>query len=193
MYDFFLAFIPIFVAVDAIGLLPVFILLTHGINQQAKQKVIVESILTALALAVGFIFLGQAVFRFLGITIGDFMVAGGVILFCIALMDLLVSGKDRLVAAEDLGAVPLGTPLLVGPAVLTTSIIIMNEYGLAATLFSILLNISFAGIVFIFSDGLIKIVGEGGARALSKVMALLLAAIAVMMIRKGITQIMMIH
>ncbi len=190
MHDLFLAFIPIFVAVDPIGLLPVFMALTSGLDSKAKRTVIVESILTALCLAVGFIVLGKAVFQLLGITIGDFMVAGGIVLFCIAVMDLLVSAKQRFIPSEDLGVVPLGTPLLVGPAVLTTSFIIIDEYGLAATLVAILLNILLAGCVFLFSDPIIKRFGEGGSRALSKVMALLLAAIAVMMIRKGLWQIL---
>ncbi len=188
MHSFLSAFIPIFVAVDAIGLLPIFISLTQGLDQKTKQKVIGESILTALGLAVGFIFLGRVIFKLLGITIGDFMVAGGLVLFCIALMELLVAGKERLAGVYDFGVVPLGTPLLVGPAVLTTSLILIDQYGLSMTLASILLNILFAVGLFLFSDVLIKIIGDGGARAVSKVMALLLAAIAVMMIRKGIVQ-----
>lgn len=190
MHSFLSAFIPIFVAVDAIGLLPIFIALTRGLDQKTKQKVIVESILTALGLAVGFIFLGRAVFKLLGITIGDFMVAGGLVLFCIAVMELLVARKERLEGVYDFGVVPLGTPLLVGPAVLTTSLIMIDQYGLPVTLASILLNILFAVVLFLFSDVLIKMIGDGGARAISKVMALLLAAIAVMMIRKGIVQIL---
>lgn len=188
MHSFLSAFIPIFVAVDAIGLLPIFIALTQGLDQKTKQKVIGESILTALGLAVGFIFLGRAVFKLLGITIGDFMVAGGLVLFCIAVMELLAARKERLEGVYDFGVVPLGTPLLVGPAVLTTSLIMIDQYGLPVTLASILLNILFAVVLFLFSDVLIKIIGDGGARAISKVMALLLAAIAVMMIRKGIVQ-----
>ena len=190
MHSFLLVFIPIFVAVDAIGLLPIFISLTQGLDQKTKHKVIAESILTALGLAVGFIFLGRAVFKLLGITIGDFMVAGGLVLFCIAVMDLLGYRKDRLAGAYDFGVVPLGTPLLVGPAVLTTSLIMIDQYGLSLTLMSILLNILFAVGLFLFSDVLIKMIGDGGARAVSKVMALLLAAIAIMMIRKGIVQIL---
>ena len=190
MHEFLLVFIPIFVAVDAIGLLPIFISLTQGLDRKIKQKVIAESILTALGLAVGFIFLGRAVFKLLGITIGDFMVAGGLVLFCIAVMDLLGSRKERLAGTYDFGVVPLGTPLLVGPAVLTTSLILIDQYGLSMTLISILLNILFAVALFLFSDVLIKMIGDGGARAVSKVMALLLAAIAVMMIRKGIVQIL---
>jgi len=185
---FFLAFIPIFVAVDAIGVLPIFVSLTQHLKKKHKISVIIQSVVTALCLAFGFIFLGKAVFKLLNITIGDFMIAGGAILFSIAIIDILNSGKRRRMPAKELGAVPIGTPLIVGPAVLTTSLIIIGEYGTLATLTSVVVNVLLAGVIFSFSNVLIKVLGEAGSKALSKVMALLLAAIAVMMIRKGIMQ-----
>jgi len=184
--DIFLSFIPIFVAVDAIGVLPIFVSLTEGIEQHQKTKIIIQSMFTALCLAVGFIFLGKAVFNLLGITIGDFMVAGGAILFCLAVTDIINPVKRRRMPGHELGAVPLGTPLIVGPAVLTTSLVIISQYGLLATLISVLVNILLAGLIFSLSSILIKVLGQAGTKALSKVMSLLLAAIAVMMVRKGI-------
>ena len=186
MKNIFLAFIPIFVAVDVIGVLPVFASITEGISRKEKFKIISQSIITALCLAVGFIFLGKAVFKLLNITVGDFMIAGGALLFCIAIMDIVTSAERRRQPTAELGAVPLGTPLIVGPAVLTTSLIIINEYGLLATLISVLCNILLAGIVFISSEYLMRSIGVAGSRALSKVTSLLLAAIAVMMVRKGV-------
>jgi multiple antibiotic resistance protein len=182
-----LAFIPIFVAVDAIGVLPIFVTLTHGFTKRQKAKIIFQSMVTAICLAIGFIFLGKAVFKFLNITIADFMIAGGILLFCIAIRDIINPTKhSNHMPAKELGSVPLGTPLIVGPAVLTTSLIIIAEYGLTATLISVLLNVILAGIIFSLSKILIEILGEPGTKALSKVTSLLLAAIAVMMIRKGI-------
>ena len=70
----FLAFIPLFVAVDAIGVLPIFVSLTEELDKKEKIKVILQSITTAICLGIGFIFLGQAIFRFLNITVGDFLV-----------------------------------------------------------------------------------------------------------------------
>lgn len=92
--------------------------------------------------------------------------------------------------AEELGAVPIGTPLIVGPAVLTTSLIIADQYGIIATLISVLFNVLLAGFLFFCSEKVMRVFGQSGLRALSKVMALFLAAIAVMMIRKGIIQIL---
>jgi multiple antibiotic resistance protein len=178
----------LFVAVDAVGVLPIFVSLTEGIQQKEKTKIIVQSVLTALCLAVGFIFLGKGVFRVLGITIGDFMIAGGAILFCLAITDIINPVKERRIPARELGAVPLGTPLIVGPAVLTTSMVIVSQYGLFATLISVLINILLSGIIFSLSSVLIKVLGEAGSKALSKITSLLLAAIAVMLVRKGLIE-----
>jgi len=183
-----LSFIPIFVAVDAIGVLPIFVSLTEGMEPSQRTKIIIQSMFTALCLAVGFIFLGQAVFKVLGITIGDFMIAGGAILFSLAITDMVNPAKKRRIPNQELGVVPLGTPLIVGPAVLTTSLVIISQYGLFATLISVLVNILLAGIIFNLSSVLIKVLGEAGSKALSKITSLLLAAIAVMMVRKGLIQ-----
>ncbi|MCA9402272.1 MAG: MarC family protein [Candidatus Omnitrophica bacterium] len=187
LHNILLAFIPIFVAVDALGCLPIFFSLTRELTPKQKRGIIVDSLATAASLALAFIVLGRLIFRFLGITEGDFMIAGGGILFCIAIIDLLQSGKERRQPSEDLGVVPLGTPLIVGPAVLTTCLIIVDQYGIIPAMAAVLLNILLAGLIFLFCDGLMKLLGQAGSRALSKVMALFLAAIAVMMVRKGIT------
>jgi multiple antibiotic resistance protein len=185
-HDFFLAFIPIFVAVDAIGVLPIYVSLTQGVKKEERPTIIVQSVITALCLAIGFIFLGKALFRLLGITLSDFMVAGGILLFIIAIIDLINPSKRRRVPSRDLGAVPLGTPLIVGPAVLTTSLLMIDVHGVAATLVSVIVNVFLAGVIFSLSDLLLRVLGEGGTRALSKVTSLLLAAIAVMLVRKGL-------
>ena len=183
-----LSFIPVFVAVDAIGVLPIFVSLTAGMAEKDKAKIIAQSVVTALCLAVGFIFLGKWVFKVLGVEMGDFMIAGGAILFCLAITDIINPVKERRIPGQELGAVPLGTPLIVGPAVLTTSMVIISQYGLLATLVSVLVNIVLAGVIFSSSSVLLKMLGEAGTKALSKIMSLLLAAIAVMLMRKGLME-----
>ncbi len=191
--EFLLAFIPIFVAVDAIGLLPIFVSLTAGTDVKTKNKIIFQSVVTAACLAVGFIIAGRAVFKFLGITIADFMIAGGAILFCIAMLDLLMPRKSERLPDSELGAVPIGTPLMVGPAVLTTCLITVDQYGAFLTIGAVLANILLAGVVFAFSQAFIRVLGQAGANALSKVFALFLAAIAVMMMRRGILEIIFVN
>jgi multiple antibiotic resistance protein len=183
-----LSFIPLFVAVDAFGVLPIFVGLTEGLSEKEKNRIVIQSIWTASVVAVVFVLIGKLTFRFLGITIADFMIAGGAILFCISITDIINPTKTRRFPSDNLGSVPLGIPLIVGPAVLTTSLVLESQYGLPATIISILLNILIASVVFRQSYRLIKVLGEAGTKALSKVMSLLLAAIAVMLIRHGLQQ-----
>ena len=86
--NFVLAFIPVFVAVDAIGVLPMFISLTNGVEGRDLKKILFQSFVTGITLALGFILIGKWLFSVLGITVYDFMIAGGIILFCIALRDI---------------------------------------------------------------------------------------------------------
>jgi multiple antibiotic resistance protein len=180
-----LSFIPLFVAVDAIGVMPMFVGLTAELDEKAKTRVVVQSMLTAACLAIAFVLGGRLLFRWLGISIGDFMIAGGAILFSLAIIDLVNPTKKRRAPEPDLGVVPLGTPLIAGPAVLTISMLIVSEYGLIATMIALLGNILIAGLILRGSILLTRVLGASGAKALSKITSLLLAAIAVMLIRKG--------
>lgn len=187
MNEFWLCFVPLFVAVDAIGTLPLFLGLTQGTPRRETRRIIVDSVLTAAVVAILFLFGGRELLRLLGITISDFMVAGGLLIFVIAMSDMITSGKpEKEVDKRNPGAVPLGVPLIAGPAVLTTSILLLNTYGAVPTAAALLVNIAFAGLVFFFGNSLNHVLGSAGARIVSKIANLLLAAIAVMMIRKGV-------
>jgi multiple antibiotic resistance protein len=184
--DFLLAIIPIFVAMDAIGVLPFFLSFTEGMKKMERKRVLHASILTGFVVSLGFLAVGKFVFTVIGITVSDFKVAGGTILLVIAIHDLLFPERKRSIVDETVGVVPLGVPLIVGPAVLTTTIISVDTYGYVPTIISLIINLVFAGWVFSRADFLIRLLGEGGAKGVGKVVSLLLAAIAVMMIRRGI-------
>jgi multiple antibiotic resistance protein len=184
--DILHTFIPLFVAVDAFGVLPIFVSLTEDLNAKQKNQVVIQSIWTASVVAIIFILIGKLIFKFLGITVADFMIAGGAILFCISITDIINPTKKRRIPVDNLGSVPIGIPLIVGPAVLTTSLVLESQYGLLITIISVLLNILIASAVFRQSNRLITLLGDAGSKALSKVMSLLLGAIAVMLIRRGI-------
>jgi len=188
MTSFWLCFVPLFIAVDAIGVLPMFMNLTEGLDGKTLKKMVAQSILTALIVALAFCAIGELLLRFLGISVGDFMIAGGALLFAISLSDLLTLEKPhRQIDPEAIGAVPIGVPLIVGPAVLTTTLLLLREYGYKPTVFGLVLNIGIAGIVLWFSREINKVLGKTGAKTVSKLAGLLLAAIGVMMVRKGIT------
>lgn len=187
MTTFWLCFVPLFVAVDAVGVLPIFMNLCQGVSPSRRRVVVVQSMVTATLVAVAFLLVGSTVLGLLGITVADFMVAGGLLLFVISLSDL-VSGEKwkRKMDVETLGAVPIGVPLITGPAVLTTCILLMNQHGAPVTVAAAVVNILIAGLVFWFADPIGRFLGHAGARTLSKIASLLLASIAVMMVRKGV-------
>ena len=187
MKSFWLCFVPMFVAVDAIGVLPMFMGFTQDVDSIRIRRILLQSVITATAVALFFIVMGPAILKLLGITVADFMVAGGILLFIIAMSDLLTNEKkQRRVDIESLGTVPLGVPLITGPAVLTTSILLVNEYGFIMTSVSVLINIFLAGLIFSLAEPLNRLLGKAGARIVSKIAMLFLAAIAVMIVRKGI-------
>ncbi|MBI3251996.1 MAG: MarC family protein [Candidatus Omnitrophica bacterium] len=187
--NYFLAFVPIFVAVDALGTLPLFIALTDGLSSREKKDLIRHSTLTALLVAIIFLWVGRLVFAWLGITINDFFVAGGAILFIISIRDLLAYSKETRMPFGAMGAVPLAVPLIVGPAVLTTSLILLSSFGLFPTLFSIVANILLCGLVLSAAEPLSGLLGRSGSHTLSKISNLLLAAIGVMLMRMGLVEI----
>ena len=182
-----LTFIPIFVAMDVFAVLPIFISVTSEIAEDRKKVIVKNSIITALAVSLAFVAVGEAVFRILGITIDDFKIAGGLVLLVIAVLDLLRYGGERRKIEESIGVVPIGVPLIVGPAVLTTLIVLIDHHGIVPTVISLVLNLMIVWASFVKAEVIIKLIGKNGIVALSKVMAILLASIAVMMIRLGIT------
>lgn len=187
--DFFLSFIPLFVAIDAIGMIPVFLSLTDGIDKVNRKKLIVQATLTAFIISMVFLFSGKLLFKFLGITDNDFRIAGGIVLLILAITDLLFSkDENRKPADSEIGIVPLGIPLIMGPAALTTILISVDSHGYWMTAASLFLNLIIVWIMFRASDLVYKVIGKGGAKAFAKVSSLFIAAIAVMMIRMGIME-----
>ncbi len=187
MYEFWLCFIPLFVAVDAIGVLPIFLSLTEGLDPRRLRSVIRQSVVTASAAAIVFLAFGPSLLSFLSITVADFMIAGGILLLAISLVDLVTGEKRQRVADPDsLGAVPIGVPLITGPAVLATCILLATTHGKTVTAAAVLTNIVLAGAIFSFARPITRGLGRNGTRTLSKIASLLLAAIAVMLIRRGI-------
>ncbi len=188
LHPFLLSVIPILVAVDAPGALPLFVGMTEEMADAERQRTVRQSILTAFVVTIGFVVLGQAVFAALGIRVEDFMIAGGVLLLVIAITDILTAGERRKTPGATFGVVPLGTPLIAGPATLTTTLVLVGQYGYLPVVVSLIVNILFAWLVFAQAGRIIRLIGINGSRALAKVASLLLAAIAVKLIRSGIME-----
>src|SRR5450432_1592751 len=182
---FVIAFVPIFVAIDAIGMVAIFIGLGAGVDEKRRKQEALIGIGTALAISVGFVFLGKLIFKALGITVADFQVAGRLLLLTFAVRDLLDLGGGKKPTSEDFGVVPLGMPLIAGPALLTALLVLTDSVGAAFTLLSLILNLLIVAVVFCYADRLTKWLGKQGIKGVSKLVSLLLAAIAVSLIRRG--------
>jgi len=185
-FRIFLPFIPLFVAFNALGILPIFASLTTEMLEPDQKRVIHQSILTAFLVSIGFLAIGKTIFALLGILVSDFQIAGGILLFIISIIDLIFPERTRTFPKETLGIVPIGIPLIVGPAVLTLLLIIIHTYGYFSTLLCLILNLLVVWLVFGQSRRIMKLMKEGGAKGIGKVFSLLLAAFAMMMIRKGL-------
>jgi len=183
---FLLTFIPLFVAIDIIGTTPVFLGFTEGISHFQRRKLIYEACLTAFIVALGFLFAGKAVLRFLGITINDFRIAGGLVLLILSINDILSSSENRRNPHTNIGIVPLGIPLIMGPAALTTILILNDKYGFFPTITAMLANFIIIVLILVNAKWLTKALGEGGSKAFAKIASLFLAAYAVMIDRKSV-------
>lgn len=187
--SFLLAFIPLFVAIDPIGVLPLFLGLTQGFTRQEKNKLAVQAVITAMAVGMVFGVAGNYIFKVLGITNADFRIAGGILLLIFSIREIHGSTpKEPYGNATDnfIGIVPLGIPVIAGPAVVTTLLILHDEHHFLITMGALAINLMITLVLFLFSDHIIKVVGEAFSKVVAKVVAIFLAAIGVMMIRRGL-------
>ena len=183
---FLKAFIPLFVAIDPIGLAAVFLAMGTGVPPERRKKIATQATWTGGLVALLFLLLGQTIFAALGITVNDFQVAGGLILFIIAAKDLIQSAAVPEAVPEDFGVVPLGMPLIAGPALIATLLVLAQTHGVGLTLAALAVNLGLVVLAFAYSDTLARRIGATGLRAISKIISMLLAAIAVAMVRQGL-------
>lgn len=186
-----LCFVPLFVAMDAIGAVPVYVALTDGLSAEERGRVTRHSLVTAVVVGAVFLAAGRPLFDLLNITVDDFKIAGGLVLLVFAILELV--GEEKSAPAGEsamVGVVPLGVPLISGPAVLTTLVILKDQFTVLPTALAFLANVAIVGLAFFNAKRLLAVLGPAGTKGLSKVTALILAAIAVMMIRVGVQSVM---
>jgi multiple antibiotic resistance protein len=133
-----------------------------------------------------FLFFGQFILKTMNISVGSFAIAGGIILVVLSMKFITTGHMVSVVEEELMAVVPIGTPLTVGPATITTLILLATQYPLYAVLISFALNMVIAWIIFLLSNQLSRFLGKGGIKAVSQVFNLLLAAIGVTMILRGL-------
>jgi len=182
----------LFIAVDPLGNAPLFYGLTSSLPSSKRRSIVKRSIRVAFAILVIFTLVGDAFLQYFGLTIADFRIAGGIILLIYGVAGILGFTEATMIKepreVESIAIVPLATPLLAGPAAIATVLYLKATLGVAAALTSVIINTIVTYIMLMHSDRLMEAMGENGAIALSKIMSILLAAIAVAMIRGGIEE-----
>jgi multiple antibiotic resistance protein len=184
---FVLTFVPLFIVFDVWGNLPVVISITEDISKGERNRIIHIAVGTAAIVGLAFLFFGQFILKIMGISVGAFAIAGGIILLVFSIRYMMTGRVVEVVKQEMVAVVPIGTPLLAGPATITTLLILVSQYPLYMVVVSFALNVIIAWVLFLFSGQVIKVLGQGGLRAISNVLNLLLAAIAVNLIIKGLS------
>src|SRR5207249_11236349 len=179
------AVIRIVCAIVPIGMVAMFMGVGTIASRVHRQRQAFLRILTGLCVVVVFIFLGKIIFAALGITVADFQVAGGLILLVLAVRELVGIGPQDRGGGDEFGVVPLGMPLIAWPALLTALLILIDSVGLIFTLASLLVNLALVAIALCNAERFARLMGAQGLRGVSKIIELLLAAIAISLIRRG--------
>jgi multiple antibiotic resistance protein len=187
MFSTFLtSFTAQFVALDIIGAIPIYFSLTHAMEERERNLMVNKSMLVALAVALVFMLIGLQVFKFMGIEIFDFKMAGGLVLLLIALSELVGGPDAEKNSSGSTGIVPIAVPLISGPGVLTTLILQVSTIGYLMTFVALVLNYGLAWVVLRNSSKVKNLIGKDGTLIVSKIAALLLAAYSLAMLRSGI-------
>lgn len=213
--DFLLIFVPLFVVIDPAGTLPLFLALTGPQPERRRREIARRATLVAMLVGVSFVIVGQAIFTLLGVRFADFQIAGGILLVILAILDLLSTSKPAVderkleeasdAPADTISVVPLAVPLIVGPATMTTSLLLVSTYSpryeavyggsLGAVIVvtmvcaALVLNLLILFLAMRHSAVIERIVGRNVMLVINKIVMILLAAIAVSLIRQGVVTI----
>jgi len=186
LQNFVMTFVPLFIVIDTFGNLPFVISMGEGITRRERRKMVHLAIITATVVGLVFLFFGQFILKVLDISVGSFAIAGGIILLVLSIQYMTTGRMVATIKEEMVAVVPIGTPLTVGPATITTLILLALQYPLYIVLISFAVNMLITWVIFLVSQKIAGFMGEGGLRATSRVFSLLLAAIAVSMVIRGL-------
>jgi multiple antibiotic resistance protein len=186
------SFLPLFVAINVLGLIPMYLALTEEMPAAERSRLTFQAVATASLIAVLILFAGQLIFSVLGITVNDLRVGGGLILLVLSISNLIFGDYRRRDPTRDaepgdtIGVVPLGIPLIMGPAAITSVLVSREAYGYLPTLTSLVVNMVLVFLVLAFAPYIGRFIGPAVSRAFAKVASLFLAAISVALVRAGI-------
>jgi len=185
--DLLRATISLFAVINPIGTIPLFASITQKMQKNERDRVLKTTVITAGALLMIFAVAGTQILSIFGITISSFMIAGGILLFVVSI-ELLTHGGWRFggTVSDESGVVPLAFPLLAGPGAITTVILSFQMSGLMVTILSIAIVIGITYVVFFLTGTIYRILGRRGSLIITRIFAVLVAAIAVQYVVDGL-------
>ncbi len=182
---FMYAFVTLLVIMDPFGGLPVFMTLTRDYSEDRAKRSAHRAIRVSFILLTIFVFVGEGVLEFFGISMFSFQVGGGLILLILGLLYVMdISFGDDKDYSKDI-VIPMATPLIAGPGAITAIIILVSQYGFWVPLLAMLLNLLIFWAAMYYARYIKKFLGEQGLEIMSRVMGLLLVALAIEMIRSA--------
>ncbi|MDH5463780.1 MAG: MarC family protein [Nitrosopumilus sp.] len=183
--------IILFVVIDPIGTIPITIGVTKNMEKSKKRSLFKNTVMVVVILLLVFAFAGNEILSIFEIQISSFMIAGGVLLFIVAI-EFLTHGEWRMGGGnieQEQGIVPLAFPLLSGPGALTIALISFQTSGGLVTLIAILIVTAITYLVLLSSEPINKILGKRGSLIVTRVFAIFLAAFAIQFMINGISEI----
>jgi multiple antibiotic resistance protein len=183
------ASVELFVIVDPFGNLPIFIGLTQKMPINERKRAFRTAVIAGFALLTVFAFAGLEVLDLFGITLPQFMVAGGILLLALAVKLLIQGGWTGTASSDSMAAFPMAVPLLVGPGAITAIIVSIQTRGILLTFATIVIVFLLVAAILSAAEPIHKVLGEAGATVISGIMAIMIAAIAVGFISRGIMNI----
>ena len=190
--DTWSAAVMLFLIMDPLGNLPIFMSVLKSIEPRRRQMILIRELVFALVILFVFLFSGQSVLNFLNVGQETVSIAGGIILFLIALKMIFPSAghQSGLAVGEEPFLVPLAIPMIAGPSTLAALILLANQNPDRMTDWAIALAAawSVSAIILMFSGVFHKLLGEKGLVAMERLMGMLLVMIAIQMLLDGATQ-----
>lgn len=189
--DLIKAVVTLLVVIDPIASIPIIIALTGKMEKKQRKSVSNITIITVAILLFVFAFAGSALLSAFGISIFSFMIAGGILLFLVAI-ELLTHGEWRFGnqnLQDESGIVPLAFPLLAGPGALTMVILSFETYGLWITITSIAIVLGITYAILRSVDPIYRLLGKRGSLIVTRIFGIIIAAFAVQFVIDGIKQV----
>ena len=177
--------VALFIITNPIGNLPFFIGLTEGESIDEHRKTFLMALLTGLFMLAFFGFAGSIILSIFNLDLDDLRIAGGILLFVIAI-EILMRSKVEVGRKEDVGVVPLGCPLLVGPGAITTLLVMLKMYNIFAVFSGVVICFALIWLVLYFAQNIYGFLGKNGTLIVTKISAIIIATIAVSFVRQGI-------